>query len=175
MVSPEEIINTYGADTARLFILFASPPERDLEWSDQGVEGAYRFLNRVWRQVLEYADQIKALKVPDVFGELSPEARGLRYKTHYTIKKVSEDIEERFNFNTAISAIMELSNTLGAFKPQAAQNLTVVKEAVETMLVLLSPSLPTSVRKCGRPAVTRIVSTLPPGHNMSAKHCNRMN
>lgn len=142
VVSPEDIINTYGADTARLFILFASPPERDLEWSDQGVEGAYRFLNRVWRQVLEYSDKIKGGDIPKDYGNLSSEARAMRYKTHYTIKKVSEDIEERFNFNTAISAIMELSNTLNGFKNFASDNLPVVKEAVETMLILLSPFSP---------------------------------
>ncbi|NLW92444.1 MAG: leucine--tRNA ligase [Syntrophomonadaceae bacterium] len=142
VVSPEDIINTYGADTARLFILFASPPERDLEWSDQGVEGAYRFLNRVWRQVLEYSDKIKGGDIPKDYGNLSSEARAMRYKTHYTIKKVSEDIEERFNFNTAISAIMELSNTLNGFKNFASDNLPVVKEVVETMLILLSPFSP---------------------------------
>lgn len=142
VVSPEEIINTYGADTARLFILFASPPERDLEWSDQGVEGAYRFLNRVWRQVLEYSDKISTVSIPESFAELSPEARAMRYKTHYTIKKVSEDIEERFNFNTAISAIMELSNTLNGFRSHAEANLAVVKEAVETILLMLSPFSP---------------------------------
>ena len=142
VVSPEDIINTYGADTARLFILFASPPERDLEWSDQGVEGAYRFLNRVWRQVLEYSDKIRGVEIPRSFTTLSPEARAMRYKTHYTIKKVSEDIEERFNFNTAISAIMELSNALNGFKNYAEDNLPVVKEAVEAMLILLSPFSP---------------------------------
>jgi len=142
VVSPEDIINTYGADTARLFILFASPPERDLEWSDQGVEGAYRFLNRVWRQVLEYSDKIRGIESPKSFTDLTPEARAMRYKTHYTIKKVSEDIEERFNFNTAISAIMELSNTLNGFKNHAENNLPVVKEAVDTMLILLSPFSP---------------------------------
>ena len=112
VVSPEDIINTYGADTARLFILFASPPDRDLEWSDAGVEGAYRFLNRVWRLVGDYR---KVLQKQDSIGsELDEATRQLRFKTHAIIKKVTEDIENRFNFNTAISAIMELSNQLGA-------------------------------------------------------------
>jgi len=142
VVSPEDIINTYGADTARLFILFASPPERDLEWSDQGVEGSSRFLNRVWRMVSNCAADIREISLPAQFGELDGEARKLRYKTHATIKKVSEDIELRFNFNTAISAIMELNNMLTAYIDQDDQDLSVLKEAVETMIVLLSPFSP---------------------------------
>ena len=142
VVSPEDIIGTYGADTARLFILFASPPERDLEWSDQGVEGSYRFLNRVWRMVNKYADTIREVIIPDNFAELDAEARKLRYKTHASIKKVSEDIEERFNFNTAISAIMELSNALNSYSDNEEQDLPVVKEAINALLLLLSPFSP---------------------------------
>lgn len=142
VVSPEDIINTYGADTARLFILFASPPERDLEWSDQGVEGCYRFLNRVWRMVNGYADAIREVSIPDNFAELDADARKLRFKTHATIKKVSEDIEERFNFNTAISATMELSNALNSYSDNKKQNLPVVKEAINSLLLLLSPFSP---------------------------------
>ena len=142
VVSPEEIINTYGADTARLFILFASPPERDLEWSDQGVEGSSRFLNRVWRVVNSCADDIRDISLPAQFGQLEGEARQLRCKTHATIKKVSEDIELRFNFNTAISAIMELNNMLSTYLDQDEQDLSVLKEAVETMIILLSPFSP---------------------------------
>jgi len=142
VVSPEEIINTYGADTARLFILFASPPERDLEWSDQGVEGSYRFLNRVWRTVTECSELIREVNIPAAFAELDPEARKLHYKTHATIKKVSEDIKERFNFNTAISAIMELSNTINAYRDQEELDLPVLKKAINTMLLLLSPFSP---------------------------------
>ncbi|KUG04267.1 leucyl-trna synthetase [hydrocarbon metagenome] len=142
VVSPEEIIKTYGADTARLFILFASPPERDLEWSDQGVEGAYRFLNRIWRLVLEYARSIQDIKLPETFENLDNDARDMRFKTHATIKKVSEDVGDRFNFNTAISAIMELCNTLTAYKDKEQTDLAVVKEALQTLLVLLSPFTP---------------------------------
>jgi leucyl-tRNA synthetase len=142
VVSPEEIINSYGADTARLFILFASPPERDLEWSDQGVEGSYRFLNRVWRLVTGCAEDIKGVSLPEHFAELEPEARKIRFKTHATIKKVSEDIQERFNFNTAISAIMELSNMLYAYREQADQDLAVLKEALDNLIILLSPFSP---------------------------------
>lgn len=142
VVSPEDIIKTYGADTARLFILFASPPERDLEWSDQGVEGAYRFLNRVWRLVTDYADTLQEVNLPAEYRELDPAARALRFKTHAAIKKVSEDIEERFNFNTAISAIMELTNAINAYRDQEEQDLCVVKEAMQTLLILLSPFSP---------------------------------
>jgi len=142
VVSPEDIINTYGADTARLFILFASPPERDLEWSDQGVEGAYRFLNRVWRLVLEYQDILKNNLIEDSFENLDEASKQLHYKTHATIKKVTEDIEQRFNFNTAISAIMELSNTLGSYRKNKVQHSAVIKEAINNMLLLLSPFCP---------------------------------
>jgi len=143
IVSPEEIIGRYGADTARLFILFASPPERDLEWSDQGVEGSYRFLNRVWRQVTAQAEKISQLKQQAKnFSGLAETDRALHMKTHATIKKVSVDIEERFNFNTAISAIMELSNALNSYSESGGQNLELIKEAVDTMLLLLSPFCP---------------------------------
>ncbi|MEN6462427.1 MAG: leucine--tRNA ligase [Syntrophomonas sp.] len=142
VVSPEDIINTYGADTARLFILFASPPERDLEWNDQGVEGCYRFLNRVWRIISEYVDDITEVKIPTRFDNLDPDARQLRFKTHATIKKVTEDIEQRFNFNTAISAIMELVNTLSSYSDIEEQDLSVVKESINNLLILLSPFSP---------------------------------
>ncbi|HWQ74561.1 MAG TPA: leucine--tRNA ligase [Syntrophomonas sp.] len=142
VVSPEEIIKTYGADTARLFILFAAPPERDLEWSDQGVEGSYRFLNRVWRIVTDCGEMLQKVNIPDRFDELDTEARQLRYRTHAAIKKVSEDIEERFNFNTAISAIMELSNSINSYRNLEELDLPVLKEAVDTMLLLLSPFSP---------------------------------
>ncbi|HPT70077.1 MAG TPA: leucine--tRNA ligase, partial [Syntrophomonas sp.] len=142
VVSPEEIIKTYGADTARLFILFAAPPERDLEWSDQGVEGSFRFLNRVWRIVTECEEMIQDVNLPETFAELDPAARELRYRTHAAIKKVSEDIEERFNFNTAISAIMELSNSINSYRNQDELDLPVLKEAIDAMLLLLSPFSP---------------------------------
>ncbi len=141
VVSPEDIIKTYGADTARLFILFASPPERDLEWSDQGVEGAFRFLNRVWRLVDTYLPLIQG----EHEAEDTPRDEAscqLYRKIHQTIKKVSEDIEGRFNFNTAISAIMELSNMLGSYREEAAPHLETVREGLETLLLLLSPFAP---------------------------------
>lgn len=137
VVSPEEIIEKYGADTARVFILFAAPPDKDLEWSDKGVEGAYRFLQRVWRLVEQLDD-----KRSDNNGKPCEEVdREVRRVTHKTIKKVTEDIEERFNFNTAISAIMEMVNVLYA---SIDKNISkVVKtEALENLLILLSPFAP---------------------------------
>ncbi|NQS76578.1 MAG: leucine--tRNA ligase [Peptococcaceae bacterium] len=143
VVSPEEIIARYGADTARLFILFAAPPERDLEWSDQGVEGCFRFLNRVWRLVEPLVEVLK--KAPHrPATNLVGINREMRRITHKTIKKVSEDISTRFNFNTAVSAIMELVNTLYQFKevPESDRDPAVLREAIESMLLLLSPFAP---------------------------------
>jgi leucyl-tRNA synthetase len=127
VVSPEEIIEHYGADTARLFILFAAPPERDLDWSDQGVEGAYRFINRVWRLFrtsdVRHQTSAKEEEQTDIANPnqnpatgdrrlMTQEERALSYATHRTILRVTEDISTRFNFNTAVSAIMELVNAI---------------------------------------------------------------
>lgn len=143
VVSPEEIIQTYGADTARLFILFAAPPERDLEWSDQGVEGCYRFLNRVWRLVYGYHRQVRDVAPLD---EARDEAdRELRRMIHLTVKKVTEDIDKRFNFNTAISAIMELIHSLQDYrdrKGQGQENLGLVRFGLERLMLLLAPFAP---------------------------------
>ncbi len=143
VISPEEIVTRYGADTARLFILFAAPPERDLEWSDQGVEGAYRFINRVWRIALHYqsvlAETSESLDVA-TFGE--PE-KTLRRILHITIKRVTDDIVNRFNFNTAISAIMELVNAIYLYKDQQeTPNAALVKETFSVLLRLLAPFVP---------------------------------
>lgn len=143
VVSPEDIIARYGADTARMFILFAAPPERDLEWSDQGVEGCYRFLNRVWRLVEPLAETLK--KAPGrPAANLVGINREMRRITHKTIKKVTEDISARFNFNTAVSAIMELVNALYQFKevPECDRDPAVLKEAVDSLLLLLAPFAP---------------------------------
>ncbi len=113
-MSPEEIIAKYGADTARLFILFAAPPDRELDWSDKGVEGSYRFLSRVYRLVYEI--KAKYPNVPDAF-EIGTEAdKALNYALNFSIKKVSEDVGGRFNFNTAISSVMELVNEMYKYK-----------------------------------------------------------
>jgi len=126
VVDPDYIIEKYGADTARLFILFASPPEKELEWSDQGVEGCYRFLNRVWRLVVGSA--LTPQKASDTAG-----VRALERKLHQTLKSVTEDIE-RFSFNTAIAKLMELTN--------AMYELGTTKEALEALLLMLSPFAP---------------------------------
>jgi len=143
VVSPEEIVEKYGADTARLFILFASPPEKDLEWSDQGVEGCYRFINRVWRIVSEFIEDIKNTG-DDNSAEFSKNEKDLRYSIHYCIKKVTDDLG-RFNFNTAISAVMELVNSMYAYKekvPSGKRNIAVIKEAIENLVVILAPFIP---------------------------------
>jgi leucyl-tRNA synthetase len=145
VVSPEEIVAKYGADTARLFILFAAPPERDLEWSDQGVEGCYRFLNRVWRLVNGYRDVCSCCGKDDKPVDLSEQDKELRYIVHSTIKKVTVDIEERFNFNTAISAIMELVNGIYQYREKVGedqQNTAVIGEAISSLLLLLAPFAP---------------------------------
>ncbi|MFZ5597925.1 MAG: leucine--tRNA ligase [Bacillota bacterium] len=143
VVSPEDIVATYGADTARLFILFAAPPERDLEWSDQGVEGCYRFLNRVWRLVAPLAGKIGS-GGPPATKDLVGVDREMHRLTHLTIKKVTEDVGSRFNFNTAISAIMEMVNGLYQYRevPETDRSPAVLDEAVETLLVLLAPFAP---------------------------------
>ncbi|MBO8168797.1 MAG: leucine--tRNA ligase [Thermoanaerobacteraceae bacterium] len=142
VVSPEEIIDRYGADTARLFILFAAPPERDLEWSDKGVEGCFRFLNRVWRLVYSYHDRVAGLEPAVQVNDAAD--KELWRLTNETIKKVTEDIGERFNFNTAISAIMELVNGIQSYREQAKGegNLPLVKEVLQKMLLLLAPFAP---------------------------------
>ncbi len=144
VVSPEEIIDKYGADTARLFILFAAPPERDLEWSDRGVEGCHRFLNRVWRLYHAILDEVKDAGAVDS-SKIVGVHKELRRITHQTIKKVGEDIETRFNFNTAISSIMELVNALYTYKdkvPAAEYNKAVLKEALESLALMLAPFAP---------------------------------
>jgi leucyl-tRNA synthetase len=144
VVDPNELVERYGADTVRLFSLFAAPPERDLEWSDQGVEGASRFLNRVYRFVENNKEQIAsaANQIPEKLNEKS---RALHRKTHQTIRKVTRDLENEFHFNTAISAVMELVNLmLSPSSDEAEYNiaLPVIKEAVDTTLLLLYPMTP---------------------------------
>ncbi|KPC74694.1 leucine--tRNA ligase [Thermoactinomyces vulgaris] len=139
VVSPLEIIEKYGADTARLFILFAAPPDRDLEWSDSGVEGSYRFINRVWRLIAQH-EALFAQDIPVQGEPQSGEAKELRRLMHQTIKKLTSEIGERSHFNTAISAIMELVNGLYAYPEHADR--AVLKEALETLVVLLAPFVP---------------------------------
>jgi leucyl-tRNA synthetase len=150
VIDPEALIARYGADTARIFTLFAAPPEKDLEWNDEGVEGAHRFLNRVWRLVMEYAGRLKKIRVnPQAFQDLPPDLKTIRQAVHRTTQKVTEDIEADFHFNTAIAALMELINTLylareegQSSKRMAVQSKMVWKEALQTVVVLLSPFAP---------------------------------
>ena len=141
VVSPEEIIQKYGADTARLFILFAAPVERDLEWSDQGVEGAFRFLNRVWRIVAHFQDAIKEGLDDYDHSTLTTEEKSLRRTLHQTIKKVTEDVGERFMFNTAISAVMELVNAFYGFQDKTVHP-GLVRELSFTLVKMLAPFAP---------------------------------
>ncbi|HEL2766169.1 TPA: leucine--tRNA ligase [Clostridioides difficile] len=138
-VSPMDIIDEYGADTARLFVLFAAPPERDLDWSEQGVDGCFRFLNRVYRLVDELADVVKK----DVeFGELNSQDKDMRYTIHSTLKKVTADLSEKFGFNTAISALMELINDMYKYKELDNINEAVIKEGVQTIVTIIAPFAP---------------------------------
>ena len=142
VVSPEEIIGKYGADTARLFILFAAPVDRDLDWSDQGVEGSFRFLRRVWRILEIFEDKIK--NAPDEYdvSSLTPEEKELRHVLHVTIQKVTEDIKERFMFNTAISSIMELVNAFYGFQNSTDVNAGLVREVAVNLMKMLAPFVP---------------------------------
>ncbi|WP_225072230.1 leucine--tRNA ligase [Desulfuromonas sp. CSMB_57] len=138
VVDPDQLISRFGADTARLFSLFAAPPEKDLEWNEQGVEGCYRFLHRVWRVVLDHLELVGAATIP---ARTEGEARVLRRQVHRTIKKVTEDVDGRFHFNTAIAAVMELVNAIYGFKDKPA-NPGVLREALETTVRLLAPFVP---------------------------------
>ncbi len=144
VVDPNYLIEKYGADTARLFCLFASPPERDLDWSDQGVEGSYRFLQRVWRLVSERADMFRDIPALDQFAGAQGDNKQLIHKIHKTIRKVTEDLE-RFHLNTAIASVMELVNTIYKFiekEPADGPSRAILKGACETVLRLLFPFVP---------------------------------
>lgn len=141
VIDPDALINRYGADTMRLFSLFAAPPERDLEWSDKGVEGAYRFLNRVW--ALVYKTRAEVQKHGSADGRVSSApASALLRKTHQTIKKVTNDIEKDYHFNTAIASLMELLNELSSFAPEAEDGWQAMRFAVRNTLLMLAPFAP---------------------------------
>jgi len=146
VVSPDELIRDYGADTVRLYTLFIGPPEKDAEWSDTAVEGGFRFLRRVWRRVYETRDLLAASKglVPDLAKMATPE-RDLYRKLHESIAKITHDLEGAFQFNTAIAQIMELMNALETLKVDATsseQCRAVYRETVESLVILLSPFAP---------------------------------
>jgi leucyl-tRNA synthetase len=145
VVDPDVLLEKYGADTTRLFCLFAAPPEKDLEWSEQGVEGGFRFLNRVWRLASRVMDSLVGV---DSFNgrldDLDDSVKELHRKTHQTIYRVTKDIEDRFHFNTAIAAIMELFNTMTGIdlEDEHPQKSSVMRSAMETLVLLLSPIVP---------------------------------
>ena len=139
VVGPAEIIEKYGADTARLFILFAAPPDRELDWSDEGVEGSFRFLNRIWRLVYDFKEKYE--NIPGSYEIRNEADKKLAYTLNYTIKKVTEDIRDRFNFNTAISAVMELVNELYKYK-EGDVNEALYSTCIKTILILLAPFVP---------------------------------
>lgn len=154
VVSPEEILEKYGADTARLFILFAAPPERELEWSDQGVEGSFRFLNRIWRIVANFMPQLEQKVTSYDAASLTEADKELRRILHSSIKKVTSDIETRFNFNTAISTMMELVNALYAYKDAKQEpNAGLVYEAIVDLIKMLSPFVPHITEELWRGAI----------------------
>ena len=140
IVSPTEIIDKYGSDTARLFILFAAPPDRDLEWSETGVEGSYKFLNRVWRLVLEIIENADETQKAEVS---SADDRQLYYELNKTVKRVTECLAAgRFSFNTSISSIMELVNEMYRYKETEAPNYALMREAAVKLVLVLSPFVP---------------------------------
>lgn len=139
VVSPAEIIEKYGADTARLFILFAAPPERELDWSDKGVEGSYRFINRVYRLVYEFTGKYDSDK--GSYDIDSDADKNMAYWMNYAIKKVSDDIGERFNFNTAISTVMEMVNEMYKYK-EGKVNEGLYSTAVKNLVIMLAPFVP---------------------------------
>ena len=139
-VDPQELIDTYGADTARLFMMFAAPPEQSLEWADSGVEGAHRFLRRLWTFVATHLESgaVEAYKV----GELNPELKTLRRQLHQTIEKITDDYGRRQTFNTAIAAVMELMNAYGKVEGDDTVTRSVRQEVLENVTLLLSPIVP---------------------------------
>ncbi len=141
-VDPEEMIQNYGADTVRLFMMFTAPPEQSLEWSDKAINGSYRFLKKLWKLIKTHEESIKdtpAISSNDGFNENQNQ---LRRKTHQTISKVTDDIGRRYTFNTAIAAVMELVNEVSSFNIDNELDRQVAKEAIESILLLLSPIAP---------------------------------
>ena len=139
-VDPQELIDKFGADTVRLFMMFAAPPEQALEWSDDGVQGASRFLKRFWNAAQKHAAQGSVAGLDE--NSLNDVQRSLRRKTHQTIAKVSDDIGRRYTFNTAIAASMELLNATKRFDDASPSGLAVVREALEAIVLMLSPIVP---------------------------------
>lgn len=142
-IDPDELVKKYGADTGRVFMLFASPPVRDLEWSDKGIEGSFRFLKRIWNLIYKHHADLKPIKEYQTqLKELSEDAQKLKRALHKTIQKVDGDFIGRYHFNTGIAAMMEFLNTLSSFNPQSDADKKLLKEALMTLLILLFPVAP---------------------------------
>ena len=140
-VDPQKLVELYGADTARLFTMFAAPPEQTLEWSEEGVQGAHRFMKRLWRAVFEHV-KLGAVTAPLNVAELSNPQKNVRRAVHQTLGKVTDDIQRRRIFNTAIASVMELMNTLAKFSDASVQGRVVMQEALENVVLMLSPIVP---------------------------------
>jgi leucyl-tRNA synthetase len=144
VVDPDYLIQRFGADTARLFCLFAAPPEKDLDWSDKGVEGSYRFLNRLWRLVMERVDELRQVEPAITLGSHDGDVTRLLHLVHKTIKKVTEDLK-RFHLNTAIAATMELVNGINKFLEcgkRDGESLRALRGSLDHLIVLVSPFCP---------------------------------
>jgi leucyl-tRNA synthetase len=139
-VDPQALVAEFGADTARLFIMFAAPPEQTLEWSDEGVQGAYRFIKRLWKAVYEHVS--RGAPQPLDKSSLTETQRAIRRQAHQTLAKVTDDMGRRRTFNTAIAAVMELLNALGKFPAASPQDRSVQQEALEIAVLALSPIIP---------------------------------
>ncbi|RLJ70881.1 leucyl-tRNA synthetase [Hydrogenivirga caldilitoris] len=143
VVDPEEAVERYGADTVRLYILFAAPPEQDFEWTDEGIQGAYRFLNRLWNFVINREEWLREVAYTrEELANLKGKARELRRAVHQTIADYLTDMEKRYQLNTAIAKIMKLFNELSDFEPEDETDRKVLKEGIDTLLLLLAPIAP---------------------------------
>jgi leucyl-tRNA synthetase len=139
-VDPQSLVEQYGADTARLFMMFAAPPEQTLEWSDEGVEGSFRFMKRLWKAVQQHVS-LGAAGLLDK-ASLDEAQRAMRRQAHETLVKVTNDLGKRRTFNTAIAAVMELMNALARFEDRSAQGRAVAQETLEIVVLVLSPVVP---------------------------------
>lgn len=139
-VDPQELIEKFGADTVRLFMMFAAPPEQALEWSDEGVQGSFRFLKRFWNAVQSHVDAGPPGKLDT--ASLDADQKSLRRKTHQTIQKISDDIGRRKSFNTAVAAAMELLNAVNKLNDESESSHAVIHEALVSVVLMLSPIVP---------------------------------